>query len=278
MAKVATTNGAVRGSNIWQRLHGVMAEIGAVEKKGKADKSVGGYPFQKIDDVEDAMRKALVTHGVFAYICKFDNRKIEKTGGQSRGGNPEWYAEVDVTVRCVNIDKPDETVELPGWGQGFDYSDKCTAKAVAYALKMAYLSAFHLRGQPDNESDDKEGRGRRGANGGKQKDNPVLAQILAKVAKTDDGAGLFAYATSLRAETDDPSTRRLNWTEYGIVREAIFDRLSRLGWTVERNEDGGVTKVLDDKGNDPTQPEPKKEKTDETSSTREGDSSGGDAG
>ena len=35
-----------------------------------------------------------------------------------------------------------------------DYSDKATGKAISYAAKAAYLSAFHLRGQPDSESDD----------------------------------------------------------------------------------------------------------------------------
>jgi len=45
-------------------------------------------------------------------------------------------------------------MSIHGWGQGIDYGDKATGKAISYAAKAAYLSAFHLRGQPDNEGDD----------------------------------------------------------------------------------------------------------------------------
>jgi hypothetical protein len=141
--------------NLYQRIVAIMDRMGAVGKGGKTAYGER-YAYHRIDDIDDALRQALVAEGVVATITTIDNTPLEHFEGTDRQGKPRttWYAECKLTIELVNADKPEERTCIQGWGQGLDYSDKATGKAISYAAKAAYLSAFHLRGQPDNESDD----------------------------------------------------------------------------------------------------------------------------
>lgn len=140
--------------NLYQRLVKVMESMGAVGKGGKTDYGER-FAYHKIDDIDDKLRVALIEHGVVATIAKIESRKLDHFQDVDKYGKPRitWYAECLITIDLVNADNPEEKTSIAGWGQGLDYSDKATGKAISYAAKAAYLSAFHLRGQPDNEAD-----------------------------------------------------------------------------------------------------------------------------
>ena len=140
--------------NLHQRIIAIMEDMGAIGKGGKTTYGQS-YAYHKIDDVDDRLRKALIAHGVVATIAEIADRKLEHFDEMDKNGNPRttWYAECAILIELVNADAPDETLTIQGWGQGLDYSDKATGKAISYAAKAAYLSAFHLRGQPDSEQD-----------------------------------------------------------------------------------------------------------------------------
>lgn len=140
--------------NLYQRIVKVMATMGAVGKSGQV--SYGEkFAFHRIDDIDEKLRHALIEHGIVCTITDIFDRKLEYFVEKDRGGKERsaWYAECAITIELVNADNPEEKTTVMGWGQGLDYSDKATGKAVSYASKSAYLSAFHLRGQPDNEED-----------------------------------------------------------------------------------------------------------------------------
>jgi hypothetical protein len=140
--------------NLWQRIVAIMADMGAVGKGGKTNFGER-YEYHRIDDIDDKLRESLVQHGVVATIADIRDRKLEHFEESDKSGKPRttWYAECTLDILLVNADKPDEQAVIRGWGQGLDYSDKATGKAISYAAKAAYLSAFHLRGQPDNEAE-----------------------------------------------------------------------------------------------------------------------------
>jgi hypothetical protein len=140
--------------NLYQRINKVMESMGAIGKGGRVDYGEK-YAFHRIDDIDDKLRVALIEHGVVCTVTEITDRKLEYFVEKDRYGKDRgaWYAECAITIELVNADRPDERTKIVGWGQGLDYSDKATGKAVSYASKSAYLSAFHLRGQPDNEHD-----------------------------------------------------------------------------------------------------------------------------
>ena len=140
--------------NLHQRLVEVMRTMGAVGKGGQTNYGEK-FAYHKIDDIDEALRGALVQHGVVATVREINDRKLDHFEETDRQGKPRttWYAECLIVIELVNADDPKDISTIVGWGQGLDYSDKATGKAISYAAKSAYLSAFHLRGQPDNEED-----------------------------------------------------------------------------------------------------------------------------
>lgn len=164
--------------NLHQRLVRVMASMGAIGKGGQAtygDK----YAYHKIDDIDDKLRVALVEHGVVATIVDIRDRKLEYFQETNDYGKVKttWYSECVIVVELVNADNPSDKTQIVGWGQGLDNSDKATSKAISYAAKAAYMSAFHLRGQPDNEADN--------IPRGVSKSEPVEASVKDTVLITD---------------------------------------------------------------------------------------------
>lgn len=141
-------------SNLYQRLVRVMQTMGAVGKSGQATYG-DRYAYHKIDDIDDKLRVALVEHGVVATVVEIRDRKLEHFNDVDKYGKTRtnWYAECLIVIELVNADDPTDRSTIVGWGQGLDSGDKATGKAISYAAKAAYLSAFHLRGQPDNEAD-----------------------------------------------------------------------------------------------------------------------------
>lgn len=138
--------------NLYQRILAVMEYMGAVGKTGQTNYD-GNYAYHKIDDIDDKLRQALIANGLIAVIVDIENFNLKFYEDESRKNKVTWYAECLISILIINVDNPEEKLTIKSWGQGIDYSDKATGKAISYASKAAYLSAFHLRGQPDNEAD-----------------------------------------------------------------------------------------------------------------------------
>lgn len=186
--------------NLHQRLLDVMQTMGAVGKGGRTDYGEK-FAYHKIDDIDDKLRVALVEHGVIATIIEIKDRKLDHFEETDRYGKPRttWYAECLIVLELVNADNPEDRKTIQGWGQGLDYSDKATGKAISYAAKSAYLSAFHLRGQPDNEQDD--------IPRGKQQEKPKPPEIpeevqawLDAIRQADSVEDLNAVGDNLKNE------------------------------------------------------------------------------
>lgn len=143
--------------NLHQRIVRIMDTMGAIKKNGKTNYGEK-FEYHKIDDVDDKLQDALVKHGVVATVTNMRDFKLEGREGFDKYGNPrvEWSAQCLIEITLVNADNPSDTSVIIGWGQGLDYSDKAIGKAMSYAQKSAYLSAFHLRGQPDIEEDNRQ--------------------------------------------------------------------------------------------------------------------------
>jgi hypothetical protein len=139
--------------NLYQRIIAVMDDLGAVGKTGRTNYGEK-FEYHRIDDIDDQLRTALIANGLVVVPTAVTEARITHVEELDRAGKPRttWHAECQLEITLINADQPEERLEIAGWGQGIDYSDKATGKALAYAAKSAYLSAFHLRGQPDVEA------------------------------------------------------------------------------------------------------------------------------
>jgi hypothetical protein len=130
----------VVGMNVHQRIAKAMATLKYVQK----DKPQGlKYSIVSHDKVTAAVRPVLLSVGVIYY-------PVEMT--HSQDGN---RTEVRLNVRFVNIDRPDDCIDVPALGYGVDAQDKGPGKAVSYAVKYALLKALGLETGDDPDLDQK---------------------------------------------------------------------------------------------------------------------------
>lgn len=125
--------------NIYQRMAEVMKTVAYVQKEEK--KVNNQYTFVSHDAVTAKLRPALIENGILPVVTV---KKHLQDGNRT---------EVLIGVRYVNIDKPEEYVEVEAFGYGIDPSDKGPGKAVSYAVKYALLKTFCLETGDDPERD-----------------------------------------------------------------------------------------------------------------------------
>jgi len=131
----------MENKNIYQRMLAIMEDVKNIEKTG----STGQYPFASHNDVTKKVAPALIKNGVMA---------LPTVDGYTRDGS---VTECAITMKFINVDKPEEIVEVKSFGYGVDNQDKGPGKAMSYAVKYAFLKALCLStGKDDVEHDNIE--------------------------------------------------------------------------------------------------------------------------
>lgn len=148
--------------NIYQRLLKITEELKTVEKnlsvpvtKNNSYKAVGER------DVLDAVKPLEVKYGVYSYAYDrkiIDSGELVSTRKDYQTNEyhdiKQLYLRLEVTYRFVNVDNPQEYIEIKTYGDGIDTGDKATGKAMTYADKYALLKAYKIStgDDPDQEA------------------------------------------------------------------------------------------------------------------------------
>lgn len=135
--------------NIFQRMSAITNEIQRVAKKLSVDAGKSSYKAVGEADVLEAVKPAEEKYGVYSYPA---DREIIESGtitsetvynGQVKKTERQ-YMRVRVVYRFVNMDKPEEFIEMASYGDGLDSGDKAPGKAATYADKYALLKAYKI--------------------------------------------------------------------------------------------------------------------------------------
>ena len=180
--------------NIFQRMLAATSEINRVAKNLKVDISKSqSYKAVAESDVLEAVKPIEEKYGIYSYpvsrtvikdeayttTSEYDGRKSEKT---------TFFMRLATVYRFVNIDKPDEYIDITTYGDGVDTQDKAPGKAMTYADKYALLKAYKIQTGDDPDA---------GASGnlGKKKFEKPTAEQLAQAEELGINLdGLAAYA------------------------------------------------------------------------------------
>ena len=142
--------------NIYQRMAAITAEIATVGKNKTVSTGNGGS-FKAVTerDVLDAVKPVEDKHGVFSYpfsreIVSSDWMEQENKYGKKLLN----FIRVQTIYRFVNVDAPDEFVDVVSWGDGIDSGDKATGKAMTYSDKYALMKVYKIStgDDPDQEA------------------------------------------------------------------------------------------------------------------------------
>ena len=150
--------------NIYQRLLKITEELKTVEKNLNVPvSSKNSYKAVSERDVLDAVKPLEAKYGVYSYAYDrkiiengelVSNKKDFQTGEIKE--QKQLYMRLEVTYRFVNVDNPQEYIEIKTYGDGIDTGDKATGKAMTYADKYALLKAYKISTgeDPDQEASD----------------------------------------------------------------------------------------------------------------------------
>lgn len=147
--------------NIYQKMLKITDELGTVAKNlsvptGKSS----GYKAVSEKDVLDAVKPLEAKYGVYSYACDrkvIDSGELVSTRKDFQTGeikeSKQMYLRLEIIYRFVNIDNPNEYIEIKSYGDGIDSGDKATGKAMTYADKYALLKAYKISTGDDPDAE-----------------------------------------------------------------------------------------------------------------------------
>ena len=173
--------------NIFEKLARISAEIERVSKNLSIQAGKESYKAVGEADVLYAVKPLEEKYGVYSYPSKreiVDSNIFTKTStynGQTRE-TTQLFMRLKTTYRFVNIEKPEEFIEIDTYGDGVDTQDKAPGKAMTYADKYALLKAYKVTTGDDPDQTGSVDMGQAGAIDKK----PTLQQLaqLKKLNRT----------------------------------------------------------------------------------------------
>lgn len=126
--------------NIYEKILAIMTEVSYLSKDDSIEYKNTKYKALSEEKVTSIMRKQMIDKKLVIY-------PIEQTS--TRDNN---ISHVDVTYRIVNVENPDEYIDVKSCGDGYDTQDKGAGKAMTYAFKYMWLRTFAI---PTGEDPDK---------------------------------------------------------------------------------------------------------------------------
>ena len=124
--------------NIHQRLAKAMEAVTYIQKEKKAGMR---YSIVSHDAVTAKVRPALLEAGIVYYPV---HTSASQTGNRT---------EAHMTIRFVNIDEPNDYIDVQTFGYGIDDQDKGPGKSMSYAVKYALLKTLGLETGDDPDLD-----------------------------------------------------------------------------------------------------------------------------
>ena len=171
--------------NIFQRMSAITQEISTVAKNLSVDAGKSSYKAVGEADVLAAVKPIEAKHGVYSYPF---HREIIDSGemvSQTKyGERKQLFMRVATVYRFVNVDKPEEFVDIQTYGDGVDTQDKAPGKAMTYGDKYALLKAYKI--QTGDDPDQNASEDLSAVNHGKQQKKPEATPV-------EDRTGQPAY-------------------------------------------------------------------------------------
>lgn len=133
--------------NIYEKMAEITAAINTVAKNLQVDTGKGkGYKAVSEADVLAAVKPIEKQFGVYSYPF---HREVVESGelvtNTQYGERKSLFLRVMTIYRFVNVEKPEEYIDIATYGDGVDSQDKAPGKAMTYGDKYALLKAYKIQ-------------------------------------------------------------------------------------------------------------------------------------
>jgi hypothetical protein len=155
----------IKSLNIYEKMSRITSELKVVEK-GLDVKINNSASYKAVSerDVLDKVKPLEAKYRVFSYpfsrIITAEDKLLKRNENYGKvTETTSFFMRIETVYRFVNIDKPEEYVEINTYGDGIDTGDKAPGKAMTYADKYALMKAYKIStgDDPDKEPSPEEG-------------------------------------------------------------------------------------------------------------------------
>lgn len=139
----------IKEMNIYEKLLKITCEMKNVNKNLEVGIGKNSYKAVGEADVLKAVKELEEKYRIYSYpkSRKIVDREILETkktyNGQTTEGN-QIFMRIETIYKFINIDKPDESIEITTYGDGVDTQDKAPGKAMTYGDKYALMKAYKI--------------------------------------------------------------------------------------------------------------------------------------
>lgn len=205
--------------NIYQKMSAVTNELQTVAKNlvvstGKNN----SYKAVSERDIIDAVKPLEIKHGIYSY--PFDRQIIESQTLDSESEyqgkvtkKTTFFSRIKTTYRFVNIEKPDEYIDMVTFAEGIDAQDKGSGKAMTYADKYALMKAYKISTGDDPDQNASEEVHYNNVRAGKaeqpKKQLTPRQMLIARLNELQIDVNAYAKANNLNGKTDPETFIRL---------------------------------------------------------------------
>lgn len=172
----------IKAMNIYEKMSLITEEMGIVEKNLKVQvNQTNSYKAVSERDILDNVKPLEKKYRVYSYpterkVIENDTlvKETEYNGKITRTNT--LYMRLEIIYRFVNIDKPEEFIDIKTYGDGLDTGDKAPGKAMTYGDKYALMKAYKIS---TGDDPDKEASPDSGYTKNEKKASPKQIEILA---------------------------------------------------------------------------------------------------
>lgn len=198
--------------NIFQKMSAVTNELQTVAKNLTVQTTkTSSYKAVSERDIIDAVKPLETKHGIYSY--PYDRQIIESQILESESEyqgkvtkKTTFFSRIKTTYRFVNVDKPDEYIDMVTFAEGIDSQDKGSGKAMTYADKYALMKAYKIStgDDPDqNASEDTHYSNIRTGRAETPKSKQTPRQMLiARLNELNIDVNAYAKANNLNGKTE----------------------------------------------------------------------------
>lgn len=150
--------------NIYQKMAAITADLNAVAKNLKVGEGKSSYKAVGEADVLAAVKPLEQKHGVYSFpvsrsIIDRDIITTRKSYNGQESETTKFFMRVETVYRFVNIDDPNDYIDIFTYGDGIDSGDKAPGKAMTYGDKYALLKAYKIiTGDDPDQSISEDGK------------------------------------------------------------------------------------------------------------------------
>ena len=179
----------LKSLNIFEKMSLITEEMGVVEKNLKVQVTQSNsYQAVSERDILDNVKPLEKKYRVYSYPVDrkiVDNyilvKETEYNGKITKTNT--LYMRLEIKYRFVNLDKPEEFIDIITYGDGLDTGDKAPGKAMTYGDKYALMKGYKIStgDDPDKDPSPEEGYTKE-----EKTASPKQVELLEKYYKGDN--------------------------------------------------------------------------------------------